>query len=525
MTRDRHIQNRLRSPRPADEREPVTGPPFLAPEQVLAALRAGFSGAPVLVVGDLMLDRYLWGQVGRISPEAPVPVLQLARETETAGGAANVARNLRGLGLRVGVAGVTGDDDARRRLLGLLTEQGADVDAVVVDPGRPTTTKTRLIGDHQQMLRIDAERRAALDGGIEARLFAAIEPQLAAASVLVLSDYAKGVLSGPLCRRLIDAARARDLPVLVDPKAQDFAHYRGATLITPNRAELARAARLDAGDLEGLLARALALRGELGLEHLVVTLGELGLAVLGADGATRIPAVAREVFDVSGAGDTVIATLAAALAAGLEPIDAAHLANLAAGVVVAKVGTAAIARAELEHALGDEGARAQVAPAQTGKLASRAEAQARVRVWQSSGERVVFTNGCFDLLHAGHVSYLEQARRCGQRLVVGLNSDRSVRALKGPERPLVGETDRARVLTALAAVDAVVLFDEDTPLALIEALRPDVLAKGADYRPEQVVGAEQVRSWGGELVLIPLLEARSTSGIIARMRSQAGGAG
>ncbi|MBK1705081.1 D-glycero-beta-D-manno-heptose-7-phosphate kinase [Halochromatium glycolicum] len=491
----------------------MLGIPFVAPQQVTAALRSGFGGAPILVVGDLMLDRYLWGQVSRISPEAPVPVLQLTQETETGGGAANVARNLRALGLDARIAGVTGDDPARERLLQLLAEQGTGTAAVVADPARPTTTKTRVVGDHQQMLRIDAERTATLSAELEARLFVAVEAELAEVAVLVLSDYAKGVLTGSLCQRLIAAARARGIPVLVDPKGRDFERYQGATLITPNRAELAAVAETEISDLDGLLAAAVRLQGRLGLERLVLTLGELGLAVIEAEAQTRIPAVAREVFDVSGAGDTVIATLAATLAAGFEPLDAAHLANLAAGVVVAKVGTATVSCSELEHALSEEAALEQVA-----KIGRLDEVRRHVRAWQAAGERVVFTNGCFDLLHAGHVSYLERARRYGQRLVVGLNTDRSVRALKGSERPLIGEADRARVLAALAAVDAVVLFDEETPLRLIEVLRPEVLAKGADYRPEQVVGAEQVRSWGGELVLVPLLEERSTSGLIRRMR-------
>ncbi|MEA1049668.1 D-glycero-beta-D-manno-heptose-7-phosphate kinase [Lamprobacter modestohalophilus] len=487
--------------------------PGLVSGQALAAVRNGFGGARVLVVGDLMLDRYLWGQVGRISPEAPVPVLHLGRETETAGGAANVARNLIGLGLRVSIAGVTGEDENRQRLLRLLAEQGAETSAVLADPSRPTTTKTRLLGNHQQMLRIDAERLAPLSAELEDRLFGLVLSQLSAASVLLLSDYAKGVLFGGLCQRLIGAAREQGVPVLVDPKGSDFSRYLGASVITPNRAELAQAARVDPTDLERLTAIAGQMRADLRLDRLVLTLGELGLLVVEPDRQTRIPAVAREVFDVSGAGDTVIATLAAGLAAGLDPIDSAHLANLAAGVVVAKVGTAAVSLSELEHAISDEAALEQAA-----KLCSLTELQARVRSWQSRGERVVFTNGCFDLLHAGHVTYLERARRHGQRLIIGLNSDRSVRALKGPERPLIAEQDRARVLAALAAVDAVVLFDEDTPLKLIEALRPDVLAKGADYQPDQVVGAEQVRGWGGELVLVPLLEERSTSGIIRRMQ-------
>jgi D-beta-D-heptose 7-phosphate kinase/D-beta-D-heptose 1-phosphate adenosyltransferase len=499
---------------------------FRAPRQVRAAVGGGFGAARVLVVGDLMLDRYLWGQVQRISPEAPVPVLHLGRETETAGGAANVARNLIGLGLQVALAGVIGDDEHGRRLLRLLEEQGTEVDAVVADGSRPTTTKTRVIGGQQQMLRIDAERLTPLNAALEDRLFALIEPKLGAASVLLLSDYAKGVLFGSLCQRLIEAARERGVAVLIDPKGRDFGRYLGATLITPNRHELAQAASIDPGDLEQLGAAAARLRADLRLERLIVTLGELGLLVVEPEAQTRIPAVAREVFDVSGAGDTVIATLAAALAAGLHPIDSAHLANLAAGVVVGKVGTAAVSLAELAHALSDEAALEQAGLEPSSLEHSRKccdlnELQSRVHAWQASGERVVFTNGCFDLLHAGHVTYLERARRYGHRLVVGLNSDRSVRALKGRDRPLNGEQDRAWVLAALAAVDAVVIFDEDTPLALIEALRPDVLAKGADYRPEQVVGAEQVRGWGGELVLVPLLEERSTSGIIRRMRPEA----
>ncbi len=491
----------------------MSNSPFHAPEQILAALHAGFGGARVLVVGDLMLDRYLWGQVGRISPEAPVPVLHLSHESESAGGAANVARNLIGLGLTVSIAGITGEDADRQRLLRLLAEAGADTSAVLADPHRPTTIKTRVLGNHQQMLRIDAERLAPLSAELEDRLFALIEPQLRQAKVLLLSDYAKGVLLGGLCARLIEAARALGVAVLVDPKGRDFSRYLGANLVTPNRDELARAVGVDAADLDQLSASAEQLRADLGLERLVLTLGELGLLVVEPEARTRLPAIAREVFDVSGAGDTVIATLAAGLAAGLDPIDSAILANLAAGVVVAKVGTAAVSLSELEHAISDQAALEQAA-----KLCGLAELQARVRAWQSRGERVVFTNGCFDLLHAGHVTYLERARRHGQRLVIGLNSDRSVRALKGPERPLIGEQDRARVLAALAAVDAVVLFDEETPLALIETLRPDVLAKGADYRPEQVVGAEQVRGWGGELALIPLLEERSTTGIIRRMQ-------
>ena len=486
---------------------------FRDPQGVLDALGQGFGARRILVVGDLMLDRYLWGDVRRISPEAPVPVLRLERESEVAGGAANVARNLVGLGLQVSVAGVTGDDGHRARLLGLLGEQGVEADCVLADPARPTTTKTRVVGDHQQMLRIDAERAAPLDTGITEQLLQRLAVQLPSFDAVLLSDYAKGVLTGELCERVIAAARAAGLPVLVDPKGSDFSRYRGASLITPNRAELALAAGVDGDDLDRLLEAGRGMRAGLGLEHLLLTLGELGVALVDADGVQRIPAVAREVFDVSGAGDTVIATVAAGRAAGLDPVDAAHLANLAAGVVVGKVGTAAIGAGELAAAIADEAALEQAA-----KVLDPDALLPRLRQWRDRGERIVFTNGCFDLLHVGHVTYLERARRHGQRLVVGLNTDRSVRALKGPDRPLIGEQDRARVLAALAAVDAVVLFDEDTPIELIRAIRPDVLAKGADYREDEVVGAAEVKARGGQVVLVPLVDDRSTSGIIRRLR-------
>jgi len=486
---------------------------FLQPDKVALNVHGRFGARRVLVVGDLMLDRYQWGTVRRISPEAPVPVLRLERETEVAGGAANVARNLVGLGLRVCIAGITGQDPHRERLLALLKEQGVETDAVLSDPTRPTTTKTRLVGDHQQMLRIDAERIAPVDSGLAERLLAAVGERLSAVDAVLLSDYAKGVLIGDTCAHIIAVARDRGLPVLVDPKGSDFERYRGATAITPNRAELALAAGVDSDDLDALLGAAERMRERLELEQLILTLGELGVALVDATGVHRIPAVAREVFDVSGAGDTVIATVAAGRAAGLDPIDTAHLANLAAGVVVGKVGTAAIAADELAAAIADEAALEQAA-----KVGDLGDVLARVRQWRDRGERIVFTNGCFDLLHVGHVTYLERARRQGHRLVVGLNTDRSVRTLKGPERPLIGEQDRARVLAALAAVDAVVLFDAETPIELIRAIRPDVLAKGADYSEDAVVGAADVKSWGGQVVLVPLVDDRSTSAIIQRMR-------
>jgi len=466
----------------------------------------------VVVVGDLMLDRFLWGQVRRVSPEAPVPIVDLERETRSVGGAANVARNLSGLGLQVALVGVTGADPGRDLLLAELATANLDSDGVLIARDRGTTIKTRVLGNCRQMLRIDEEQPTPLPESDRKRLLTVATARLAQADALLLSDYAKGTLTEELCRTLIALARGRGLPVLVDPKGKDFGRYAGATLITPNRGELALAAGVAAQDLDALVAAGSVMRDTLNLESLVLTLSEQGLILIEADGNHRIPATAREVYDVSGAGDTVIATFAAGLAAGLRRIDTAHLANLAAGIVVGKTGTAPITARELLAAFNEEAACGQAA-----KIRDAEEAQAQVRRWQAAGERVVFTNGCFDLLHVGHVTYLERARRYGRRLVVGLNTDTSVRRLKGPERPLIGQADRARVLAALAAVDAVVLFDQDTPLMLIKQLRPDVLAKGADYREEQVVGAAEVKSWGGQVALVPLVEDRSTTGIIARM--------
>jgi len=486
---------------------------FDCPGRVLEEVRNGFSGRHIVVVGDLMLDRYLWGQVERISPEAPVPVLKFQRETVAAGGAANVARNLAALGLSVTMVGVTGEDPARDRLLEALAGDRIDTDDVLAAPARATSVKTRVIGNHQQLVRIDEETTARLDTETEDLLLAKVGARLHSAHALVLSDYAKGVLTGGLCPMLIQAARERSVPVLIDPKGHDFSRYAGATAITPNRCELGLATGAAPEDLSALLAAGEALRSDLKIRALVATLGDQGMVIIDEWGPKQIPAVAREVFDVSGAGDTVIATFAAGVAAGLGHVDTAHLANLAAGIVVGKVGTNPVTTKELLSAMAEESVHEQAT-----KICETEELRQRVRAWQARGERVVFTNGCFDLLHAGHVTYLEQARRFGHRLVVGVNTDRSVRVIKGPARPLIGEDQRVRVLAALASVDAVILFDEETPLALIRQIRPDVLAKGADYAEEQIIGAAEIKSWGGRVVRIPLVKNTSTTGILERIR-------
>ena len=477
-------------------------------QQALAAVTAGFTEKTVLVAGDLILDRYLWGEVNRISPESPVPVVQLMHENEVAGGAANVAANLAGLGVPVALAGYVGCDANRERLLELLRNEAIDTAAVVALDRWSTITKTRIISGQQQMLRIDRERPPKLKISDRERLLAGIRDQFAFGDVglVLLSDYAKGVLSDPVCRDIIALAREAGIPVLVDPKGQDYTKYSGATAISPNRLELATACRTPATELEPLLDAGRELCRELDLDFLAVTLSGQGIALVEGELVRRIPALAREVYDVSGAGDTVIAVLAAGLLAGLSRLDALHLANLAAGVVVGKVGTAPIQREELIKSLS-----AEQALEQSEKICSLPDLLLRVESWRARGERIVFTNGCFDLLHAGHVSYLEKAKRLGHRLVIGLNTDRSVRGLKGEGRPIIREIDRARVLAALAAVDAVVLFDEDTPLSLIRAVRPEVLAKGADYTEDQVVGGSDVKAWGGQVALVDLVNGKSSS--------------
>jgi D-beta-D-heptose 7-phosphate kinase / D-beta-D-heptose 1-phosphate adenosyltransferase len=484
---------------------------------LVEAIRRRFappSGAPgwVLVVGDLMLDRYLWGRVDRVSPEAPVPVVLLDKESCRPGGAANVAANLTGLGLDCRLLGCLGDDLGGTQLVDEIQRCGIDTRALVRLPRRPTITKTRIVGGHQQMLRVDRESAAAFDAGELEALAQALESAMAdGPAMVVLSDYNKGVLHPEICRRTIGLAKAAGISVLVDPKGRDYAKYRGATALTPNRRETAEACG-GIDQIDALLDAAEKLRQDLELEFLAVTRSEEGISLIEQDRRLHIPAMAKQVFDVSGAGDTVIATLAAGIVAGLAHQDALHLANLAAGIVVGKVGTVAITNGELLAELANEDVREQA-----DKVCDLDRLLARLVQWKAGGQRIVFTNGCFDLLHSGHVTYLEQARKLGDRLVVGLNTDRSVSALKGPTRPVINEADRARVLAALEAVDAVILFDEDTPLQLIGQVRPDVLVKGSDYRENEVVGGDAVRSWGGRVALVDIVPGRSTSNIIGKL--------
>jgi len=469
-----------------------------------------FSTLNVLVVGDLMVDRYWFGPTSRISPEAPVPVVQVTNSEVRAGGAANVAVNLRHLGVHTTCCGVIGADAVGDELQALLEAQGAQT-ALVRSASRPTTTKLRVLSRNQQLIRLDTEQRCGTEDS--GAVLAAAGSALARADACILSDYAKGALGE--VEGLIDACREAGVPVLVDPKGTDFSRYRGATLLTPNLAEFEAVAGVAASDAE-LISRAEALRKQLDLQYLVVTLSERGMLVVGTDVKRLLPARARQVFDVTGAGDTVIGCLASGLAAGLDIEGAAELANLAASLVIGKIGAAAVTPAELNLALHEqgEGGRGLLTRQQAVDVA----AEARQR-----GERLVLTNGCFDILHKGHVAYLQEAKQRGDRLLVAVNTDESVARLKGPERPINPLEDRMAVLAGLAAVDWVVPFPEDTPADLIAELLPDVLVKGGDYRPESIAGAKAVLENGGSVEVLGFHAGRSTSAIVAAIRGEAPG--
>lgn len=467
-----------------------------------------FAEAHVLVAGDVLLDRYWHGGTSRISPEAPVPVVHVTGQEERAGGAGNVALNLRALDAPVALLGLAGADADAERLEKLLRDAGVDSRLIRVQD-HPTVTKLRVISRQQQLIRADFEN--GFPGSFSSLLAEAFEQALPGTRVAVLSDYAKGALRD--IQRMIVAANAAGVPVLVDPKGSDFSRYRGATVITPNLAELeAVAGQCDS--LQVLEARGAELIGDLGLGALLVTRGEHGLSLLRAgEAALHMPARAREVFDVTGAGDTVIAVLAGCLAAGTDLPRAAAVANTAAGIVVGKLGTATASPHELRRALHE--AEESGYGVMTRASAAQAVADARAH-----GERIVFTNGCFDILHAGHVAYLNEIRRLGDRLVVAVNDDDSVRRLKGAGRPINRLEDRMSVLAGLSAVDWVVPFAEDTPRDLIAELGPDVLAKGGDYRREDIAGAAEVEATGGRVVVVPYREGRSTSDMIERIRRE-----
>ncbi|MEL7184888.1 MAG: bifunctional D-glycero-beta-D-manno-heptose-7-phosphate kinase/D-glycero-beta-D-manno-heptose 1-phosphate adenylyltransferase HldE [Pseudomonadota bacterium] len=464
-----------------------------------------FSSTRVVVAGDVMLDRYLFGSTGRISPEAPVPVVHVHETDDRPGGAANVAVNLASLGASTRLVGVTGKDEAADSLSAILSERGIDCDFHTV-ADRPTITKTRVQSRGQQLIRLDQENAAALPGDGIVKI---LQGTLKGAGAVVLSDYGKGALTE--VQAMIAACRDAGVAVLVDPKGTDFAKYRGASIITPNQGEFE--AVVGACDSEDeLVERGQAMLADLDLDALLVTRSEKGMMLLeSGQEPVFLSTQAREVFDVTGAGDTVIATLAGALAAGQGFAAAAALANVAAGLVVRKIGVATVTPGEISIALHQRG--------QGGRgLVELDELQLMVAESRERNEKIIMTNGCFDVLHAGHVAYLEEAKSLGDRLIVAVNDDDSVRRLKGESRPVNGLEDRMLVLGGLAAVDWVVPFADDTPAALIAAVLPDVLVKGGDYQPEEIAGARDVLDNGGEVRVLAFRKGHSSSRIIDKLR-------
>lgn len=478
----------------------------------LLSLIDRMQGRKALVVGDVMLDRYVQGSVDRISPEAPIPVLRVTAEREVPGGAGNTARNLAALGIATSLVGAVGDDAAAAGLRIGLDKAGVKT-SLVVTLDRQTTVKTRFVAGAQQLLRTDREATQALPADIADHLVAAVTALLTDTDILVLSDYGKGVLGEPVLRRIIGAAKTLGRMIVVDPIAGDFTRYAGADLLKPNRREILAGTGIAADDDLGAEAAARRTLDITGARAIALSRAEAGMTLVENGRAPlHLPTETRDVYDVTGAGDTVVAVLAAAVAAGGSFGDAAVLANLAGSLAVQQAGATAISAVALRTAL-----RLRITAGATDKIADFEQAAVRVGAWRADRQRIGFTNGVFDLLHPGHLALIAEAKAACDRLVVGINADASVRRLKGESRPIQTEQARALVLAALADVDLVVVFPDDTPIPLLERLRPDILMKGGDYAIGEVVGADLVRSYGGEVRLARLLPGHSTTATVAKL--------
>lgn len=479
-------------------------------------------GSPrVLLLGDFMLDVYIYGDATRISPEAPVPVLRVVRREYNCGGAGFVAADIAAFGGVAVCVGYIGADEHGRMLSQMLKEKGADISQLVTVASRPTITKSRLIGlaqhrHKQQIIRFDDEVADPLDEKMQSQLLESYKAKLASADVVCIQDYNKGVLSPAVCREAIRLARLAGKKVLIDPwPMNDYSKYEGATMITPNRREASMAVGFEVESLDAAKKAAGVLKEKLKLEAAVITLDKEGAWLKNDTVDELVPSVPREVYDVSGAGDMVLASLSVTTAAGLDHLTSVQIANLAAGVQVEKFGAATVTVDEVVNEI------VRLHRSSEGKIRQMADIGREMEWHRRQGDKIVFTNGCFDVLHRGHTEYLQFCRRCGDIVVLGLNSDRSVRELKGPGRPINNEHDRAAVLASLECVDYVVVFDEATPLELIKLVKPDVLVKGEDWKDKGVVGSEFVESYGGKVTLAKLVEGKSTTGTIAKMKGAA----
>lgn len=467
----------------------------------------------LLVIGDLMIDRYVLGDVKRISPEAPVMVFPESAVQDRLGGAGNVARTVKALGGKVSFIGVIGNDtegELAYRLFGQLLLEKC---YLIKDSQRPTSLKTRYLSQNQQLIRVDREETSPISASLEKELLSCASSIMEHVDGVILSDYAKGLLTEGVTQALIKSSRNHSLPVFIDPKARSFRKYQGASWITPNRRELEEASQQALPQADDIARVALESIQAYGLQGILATRSEQGMSLIQQDRISHLPAKVADVFDVSGAGDTVIGTFALGITAGLDALTAAELSNHAAGVVVKKSGTATVTPDELRKDL------VTAIRSFSSKICTQQEAKKRVAEWQSQGFRIGFTNGCFDILHPGHMALLRQASMRCDRLVVGLNTDASIKRLKGEERPIHDFFHRSSVLEALEAIDMVVGFEEDTPLSLIMALKPDVLFKGADYKIEEVIGAKEIMNWGGTTIVLDLVEGYSTTATINRLKA------
>ena len=463
----------------------------------------------ILVIGDLMIDHYLWGKCERISPEAPVQVVAIEKETSVLGGAGNVIHNLKSLGAEVEVISVIGDDENAKELNRLLVKIGIDNQNIFIQNGRNTSKKSRIIASQQQVIRYDKESTEDISTSIQEKIINNFKNSFLKYDIIILSDYGKGVLTDNLTQTLIEISKKNGKKVLVDPKGNDYSKYKGATLLTPNKKEAIEASNIDIVDESSLLKAIKTLKNSCELEVSLVTLSEDGIAIYD-DKLRTHPTVAREVFDVTGAGDTVISSLAFAMASGYNIDEAVKFSNLAAGVVVGKIGSATATLDEIieyESSLNKSTSDYHIKTIDEIRTLSK---NLKVR-----GKKIVFTNGCFDILHVGHVKYLEEAKSYGDILILGLNSDVSVRRLKGSSRPVNTEDDRAYILASLEAVDYVVKFEEDTPYELIKAVKPHILVKGGDYRGKEVIGQDVA----DELRLVEFVDGKSTTKIIERIQN------
>lgn len=493
----------------------------------LKEILQGFSDVKILVVGDIMLDKFVYGGVSRISPEGPVPVLKVRREDEMLGGAGNALNNLVHLGVQAEMCAVVGEDDNAKAIENQIKALGVPVDGLIKAKDRQTTVKMRYLAGHQQLLRTDYETDGEVSQDIQRAVVEHVKSRLSSMQAMIISDYGKGLLTREVLGGIISAARSAGVPVLADPKGFDYSIYKGVSAVTPNRKELSESVSgMATNSNEDIVAACNALIEQSGVEAVIATRSGDGISVVRGDGSasTHIPGADIDVFDVSGAGDTVIATAASVLAAGGSLEQAAELANKAGTIVVTKVGTAPIRIQELRDALDETNVRSE----REAYMLGWDEAAEQVKRWKARGLKVGFTNGCFDILHAGHVTYLNEARGLCDRLIMGLNSDSSVRVLKGPERPVHDEQSRAAVLGALASIDMVVLFgakeegEDNTASALIKALQPDIYFKGGDYKVDEILETPTVRSVGGEVHVLSIVEGQSTTSSIKKIRDSEG---